>query len=105
MVPNFISTGDEFQLILPLVVTADERLQKILRAQKLGALIYRANHDPKPMIDIDYEFLKQFTPKNYDFAFLQGRLANRIVPDNCTDRVDIDALIERLETEVRRRFG
>jgi hypothetical protein len=104
MAPAFISQGDECELTLPLIVTGDDRLKKIVRAQKLVGVLSREKQAPFPVVLADFDYLQNFTPKKWDPQWLQDRMAEREIPNSRT-HVDIREVIEELEEHVRRRFG
>ena len=104
MAPAFISQGDESALTLPLIVTGDERLKKIVRGQKLVGVISMENGAPYPVVLTDFEYLDGFAPKGWNSEWLQKRLAERKVPTSRVT-VDIKGIIAQLEEQVRLRFG
>lgn len=80
MAPAFIGQGDESNLILPMIVTGDQRLKKILRAQTLAGVVAVEGRPPYPVVGTDFAYLEKFAPRGWDSTSLQKRLANRNRP-------------------------
>jgi len=104
MASTFISQGDESELTLPLIITGDERLKKIVRGQRLFGVISMDKQAPFPVLLTDFEYLESFVPKSWDSEWLRRRIEQRKVPAQ-RDEVDIQRIIADLEDQVRRRFG
>jgi hypothetical protein len=103
MAPAFVGEGDETSLNLPLIITSDERLKKIVRAQQLVGVVALDGKPPVPIVETDYGYLESIAPNGWMSNELQDRLAKRIPPTS--RNVDVKPIIERLEEEVRRKFG
>lgn len=104
MAPAFISQGDESQLTLPLIVTGDDRLKAIVRAQRLFGVISQDNGPPFPVSTIDFEYLENIAPKTWNARWLRDRAAERS-SGRIGSKVDVSKIIEELEEEVRLKFG
>lgn len=105
MAASFIAQGDESELTLPLIITGDERLKKIVRAQRLVGVISIDKRAPYPVVLTDFEYLETVAPKGWDSSSLQSRLAGRQVRGTWARNVDLKTIIADLEEEAARRFS
>lgn len=104
MAPAFIGQGDESNLILPMIVTGDQRLKKILRAQTLAGVVAVEGRPPYPVVGTDFAYLEKFAPRGWDSTSLQKRLANRNRPVQQPIQGNFSPLIASLEEEAELRF-
>jgi hypothetical protein len=104
MAPAFIGQGDETTLTLPLIITGDNRLRQIVRAQELVGVVRVQQDAPKPIVLTDFNYLRSFTPKLWDDTALQDRLKSRVPNVMAAQNVDIYSVIANLECDLRRLF-